>query len=153
MDGRRLDDIGILLEPYAPPINRHRRSVVRSHILRSYMNRRRRGEQGPIRIFLYIAVGTLHIAIGQGVAVGAIDANRIGSGCHTSIGYARATDKNKHLIRGSVSRRVCPSLHSFVGSQIVGIREMTGLNDGLDATLWKERGIDRVAGANAVGLA
>ena len=153
LDRRRFDDVGVLPEARVPGVKSNAGRVVGSHAVSGDMNRRRRGQQGAVRLLLQFAVGALDVALGEGVAGGAVDADGVGGSRHAAVGHARIAGEHEHLVGGRVAGGVCPGLHALVGILAIGVGDVALLGDGVDAALGKKSGIHGFAGADAVGLA
>src|ERR1700691_5313514 len=94
------------------------------------MNGRRRSQQCSVGLLLEIAIGALHVAVGEGVVVRPVEPDGIGSCYHAAIGNARIAAEKKDAVGGSVQRLIRPCLSSLIGGLVVGEDNAALLNDG-----------------------
>ena len=70
------------------------------HVLRGHVHGVGGGQQRAVGLWLQVAVGGLHIAVGKGIAGLAVDADDIGGRGHAAVDDARRAGQHQHGLAG-----------------------------------------------------
>src|SRR6202011_5156886 len=116
------------------------------------VNRRRRSQQGAVRLLAEIAVRGFDVVLGSGLASGAIDVNYSCRCSCASLDDSWTAGQHGQLVSWCVARVLGPSLGPFVGRLTVGVGDVSLLDDGIDAAPGNKSCVQGSAGADAVGL-
>ena len=151
-NGWGLDDVGVLPQASITGVERKAGSVVGNHAACGYVNRRRRSQQGAVRLLAEIAVRSFDVVFGSGLASGAVDVNHSCRCSCASLDDSWTAGEHSELVSRCVARLVGPSLGPFLGRLTVGVGDVSLLDDGIDAASGNKSCVQGSAGADAVGL-